>query len=201
MKLSASVPQSPPSERKFREAILYVSEKSQGDQAFGATKLNKLLFYSDFLAYLNFGSAITGQEYFRLPKGPAPRRLLPVTRHLEGKGDIKVEAVQFYGFPQKRVIPLRRPDISVFSTQEITLMDKVVEMHKGKTASEISDESHGFIGWSLAADQETIPYSVALVSRRPATEKEGAHARSLEAVAAGLVKDDNDCPENYPTGT
>jgi hypothetical protein len=187
-------------DKKFRETILYVAERSQGDQAFGATKLNKLLFYSDFLAFLNFGSAITGEEYFRLPKGPAPRRLLPIRGQLEENGDAKVESNSFYGFPQNRLIPLRKADLSVFEAREIDLMDKVIEMHKGKTAQEISEESHGFIGWSLAQNKETIPYGVALVFSRQTTDKEVAHARSLEAVAAGLVQNPDECPENCPVG-
>lgn len=175
------------SEKKFREAILYVAEKSQGDETFGATKLNKLLFYSDFLAYLNFGKAITDQEYFRLPKGPAPRKLLPVRKKLEQEGAIKVEAVRFFGFPQDRVIPLRQADYSVFTADEMALMDRVIEMHRNKTASEISEESHGFVGWSLARDRETIPYSVALVHCREPKPKEIAHAKSLAPIAAALL--------------
>lgn len=189
MKIKGPRKTQPTHEQKFREAILYISEKSQGDDTFGATKLNKLLFYSDFLAYLNFGKAITNQEYFRLPKGPAPRRLLPVRQEMEANGDIKIESATFYGFPQERVRPLRDPDYSVFTSSELELMNKVVEMHKGKTASDISDESHGFIGWILAKQKEIIPYPVARFYRRDLTEKEKKHAASLEPVAAALVVD------------
>jgi len=185
-----------PGERKFREAILYLSEKSQGDETFGATKLNKLLFYSDFLAYLNFGKAITGEKYFRLKNGPAPRRLLPIKQRLEAEGAIKVESVQFYGFPQNRVIPLRKPDYEVFESREIALMNKLIEIHKGKTASEISDESHGFIGWILASDKEDIPYSVARAHNRALNDKERRHAGSLAARAAALTNNDEQRAED-----
>jgi hypothetical protein len=40
-----------PDDEKLRELILYVSTLSKDDDNFGATKLNKLLFYADFLAY------------------------------------------------------------------------------------------------------------------------------------------------------
>ena len=34
---------------KFRELILYIAQESEGDPNFGATKLNKILFFCDFL--------------------------------------------------------------------------------------------------------------------------------------------------------
>jgi len=44
---------------KLKELILLLARESEGDPHFGATKLNKELFYTDFLAYLNFGQAVT----------------------------------------------------------------------------------------------------------------------------------------------
>src|ERR1035438_9553158 len=41
---------------KLGELIIYISKKSAGDSRFGATKLNKLLYFSDFLSFGNFGS-------------------------------------------------------------------------------------------------------------------------------------------------
>ena len=69
-----------PDDEKFKELVLYVCHKSAGDAPFGATKLNKLLFYADFLAYKQLGSAVTKHAYQRLPNGPAPRAILPILR-------------------------------------------------------------------------------------------------------------------------
>ncbi|HZQ34888.1 MAG TPA: hypothetical protein VFD32_03070 [Dehalococcoidia bacterium] len=46
--------------RKLGELILYVAEKSSDDPRFGATKLNNILFFSDFLAFGQLGRSITG---------------------------------------------------------------------------------------------------------------------------------------------
>jgi hypothetical protein len=175
-------------DKKLRELILYISEKCIGDDSFGATKLNKLLFFADFLAYLNFGSSITRQEYFKLPNGPAPRKMMPIRRQMVDDGDIFIKQAEFYGFPQDRVIPIKKADTNVlFQAAEIALVDKVIAAHKGKTASEISDESHEFVGWKLAADKETIPYSVARLSRRPLSVNEMRHAKTLFKQAAELL--------------
>jgi hypothetical protein len=175
-------------DKKLRELVLYISERSINDDSFGLTKLNKLLFFADFLAYLNFGKPITGQEYFRLRTGPAPRNWLPIRRQMLADGEIRLKQAQFYGFPQDKVIPLREPNLEEFSSKEIALIDKIVETHRGKTASEISDESHEFVGWQLAKDEETIPYQVARLMRRPLNENELKHAKSLEKRAVQRLK-------------
>lgn len=59
--------------QRLRELVVYISEKSEHDQHCGATKLNKILYHSDFRAFERFGVPLTGASYFRLPKGPAPR--------------------------------------------------------------------------------------------------------------------------------
>ncbi len=175
-------------DKKFCELVLYISEKSAGDAAFGATKLNKLLFYADFLAYLNFGEAISGQEYFRLPNGPAPRKMIPLRRSMVEAGEILLQKAEFCGFPQDRIVPLRPARKDDFAPHEIALVDKVIELHKGKTASEISDESHDFVGWSLAEDKETIPYEVArIMTTHELTDAEFQHGKTLAAEASILA--------------
>ena len=50
-------------------------------------------------------------------------------------------------------------------------------------ATEISDQSHIFLGWKAAHLQETIPYSTALVSRRPPTDHERMRGLRLQSLA------------------
>jgi len=44
---------------KFRELILYIARKSEDDPKFGAVKLNKILFFSDFAAFRAFGKIVS----------------------------------------------------------------------------------------------------------------------------------------------
>ena len=59
-----------PNEEKVKELILLLSEMSEGDEYFGATKLNKLLFFADFLSYILHGKPISGYVYQARPEGP-----------------------------------------------------------------------------------------------------------------------------------
>lgn len=64
----------------LKELIVYIANKLALHPKFGATKLNKILFYSDFIAYAKLGKSITGEKYQKLPLGPAPKYLLPVRK-------------------------------------------------------------------------------------------------------------------------
>ena len=59
-------------EEKFGNLILYVAERSEHDDRFGAVKLNKIMYYADFTAYWKLGRPITGATYQRLDEGPLP---------------------------------------------------------------------------------------------------------------------------------
>ncbi len=172
-----------PDDEKLRELILYVSTLSKDDRNFGATKLNKLLFYTDFLAYQKFGSAITGQEYQALPQGPAPKRLKPIMERMKRAGDLKQERRKSGRFEQIRPVPIRTADLSKFSGSEVDLISGVVQRFWNLNASEISNESHFFLGWQLGVQGETIPYSVILIGNRKPTETEKRKGRALQKFA------------------
>jgi antitoxin SocA-like protein len=172
-----------PSDGKLRELILLIAEWSQSDPKFGAIKLNKLLFHCDFSAFLTYGKPITGQEYFALPQGPAPRRLVPVTEKMKRNEELAYQNVEFYGHMQKRPIALRPADLSLFSATEIELVRNTVEKFWKLSATEISDQSHLFLGWKAARERETIPYSTALIGRRPPTARERKRGLALQSLA------------------
>ena len=172
-----------PDDEKLGELILYLAYLSERDRNFGAVKLNKLLFYADFLAYQKFGHAITGQEYQALPKGPAPKRLKPVIERMKSSGDLKIEIERKFGFNQHRTVALRMAELHKFSGEEIDLVQNVVTRFWDLNAAQISDESHLFLGWQLGVHGETIPYSVVLIGTRKPTQREQRKGRALQKLA------------------
>jgi hypothetical protein len=179
----AHKPKPRPNDEKLRELILLISEWSQIDEKFGAIKLNKLLFHADFSAFLTYGEPITGQEYFKLPKGPAPRRLKAVTEGMIKTGEFAWQEVLYFGHIHKKPIALRPAKPAKFSGPEIALIRQTVEKFWGMGATEISEQSHLFLGWKAAHLKETIPYSTALVSRRPPTDHERRRGLALQSLA------------------
>lgn len=171
------------SEKKFKELILLVCARSEHDPKFGAIKLNKLLFYSDFSAYLTFGKSISGQQYFKLPKGPAPRNFVPVTKRMVESDDLAYKEVEYFGRIQKKPIALRQPDLDLFTPQEIDLVHKMIQKYWNASAAAISENSHLFLGWRIARDKEIIPYCTALVGCRAPSPEEEAYGLTLEHLA------------------
>jgi hypothetical protein len=156
-------PTKDPNDAKLCELILFIAQRSANDERFGSVKLNKLLFFSDFLAFVKLGSSITGHEYFRLPKGPAPRQMLPTLKHLVVERDLAIADRDYHGRRQKVPVALRRPKLSLFSAEEVAVITEVLESLRNKNAKGISTLSHLFSGRKLAGEREKIPYEVALV--------------------------------------
>lgn len=165
---------------KLRELILYICLISEGDEAFGSVKLNKLLFFSDFNAYLEYGQPITGQEYQKLKNGPAPRVMLSLLADMQSRNEIVIADRKYHGLPQKKPLALREPELAQFTAQEIALVDQSLYRFRNMNASEISHESHRFLGWQLAREGETIPYETALLDDRELTQQEKSRAKDLD---------------------
>lgn len=167
--------------QRFRELIVYVSQQSLRDPHFGAIKLNKILYHSDFRAFERFGVPITGVRYFRLRMGPAPRALRRVRDQLEDEGVIRVEKVNIGGsYEQHRTIALRDPILGFFSADEIALVDEVIEELWHQNGREVSDASHD-VRWRVLQDKDPIPYEFAYLVNDPVSEAENERTRQLAA--------------------
>jgi uncharacterized phage-associated protein len=172
---------------KTKQLILYLAKVSEDDTTFGSVKLNKLLFYADFLAYVRLGKSITGQEYQALQHGPAPRRLVPIREAMVAEQSLAMVQQDFHNHVQHKPIARREADLSEFTADEIALVDYVVSSLRNATAKQVSEGSHQFIGWQYAKPNETIPYSVALVSNRAPTLSERIAGLKLESRAQEYV--------------
>lgn len=152
-----------PSHDKLRNLILYVSDVSETDEKFGLTKLNKILFYADFAAYVCLGESITGEIYQHLPHGPAPRRMRPTLDNMQANQDIVVKPCNYFDHDLQKPLALRQPVLRDFSGEQIAIVDGVLRTLRDKNASDVSEMSHRFDGWKLTAVGEDIPYFTALL--------------------------------------
>jgi hypothetical protein len=153
----------PDSDERLKELILYVADRCEYHQRFGATEISKILFYADFVAYVKLGLPITGAEYQCLPQGPAPRRLLPIKAQLIANREAVEHEKHVYSRFQKRIIPIREANLGWFTADEISIVDKIIEALESKSADDVNELSHQLPGWELANDGETIPYHTALI--------------------------------------
>lgn len=167
------------STQRFRELIVYISKKCEGDEYFGAVKLNKILYYSDFRAYERFGVPITGKSYFRLKNGPAPKALRPIRDALEAEGAIRVERRPLHnGYEQHRTVALREPFMEHFTADEVQVVDEVINELAGQNAKEVSDASHD-VRWRVLQNKDGIPYEFAFLSNEPVSESDRKRTHEL----------------------
>lgn len=168
--------------RKFRELVVLLAQRSAGDPRFGDTKLNKQLHFCDFDAYRKLGQPITGAPYQRDRHGPTARPLIPVREELEREGALRIEQ-RPAGFYKRRVtVPLREPDLSLFTAEELAIVDEVVEKLKGSTAGHVADMAHDeSAGWNLVGQHENIPYATALIDAEPPSRDTLKHLRGIAA--------------------
>lgn len=149
---------------KLQELIIYVAQGSVGDPHFGETKLNKILFSSDFERFRKTGKSITGALYQHLPKGPAPEQLLPAIRALARTESIEERPENAGEFTRLRVVPLRDADLSLFEGDELATVDDAIKRLWDFTNEQASDESHKTVAWKITRDYQAIPFGTAVLS-------------------------------------
>lgn len=166
-------------EQRLKELILYIADKCMDDPTFGAIKLNKILYFTDFWSYWSNGKPITGVGYKRLERGPAPDRMIPIRNQMQKDNEIVLKKKKVYGDKeQHRVVSLREANISLFSANEISLVDEVIHRFWGIKAEAISDFSHG-VEWKILQNNKLIPYQASLLSEEGVTESDVIRAREL----------------------
>lgn len=158
-----------PPERTFdqdrlKTLVHYICYQCHDPSVLGAIKLNKILWYSEVIAFGRSGDSLTGETYVKQQFGPVPRHVLGIIEDLKAEGALVTREVEFYGKLKKKYIALKKPDITMFTADEISLVDSVIDVvcHK-HTASSISMASHDAI-WKLAEIGEEIPLYAALAS-------------------------------------
>jgi hypothetical protein len=121
------------------------------------TKLNKLLFYCDFVNYHLNGVSISGARYVHLPFGPVPDRYEQTLKNLEMIGTLQISKGRGFELISAGDDPL--PD--TLSQQERATIDWVLERFGSMSASEISEYSHRERAYKDTRPGECIAYEYA----------------------------------------
>lgn len=122
------------------------------------TKLNKELFYADFLHYKRHGQSISGLQYQAIQYGPVPVHYDTIYDNIEG---IDKEIVLAHEMESTR-LSCRSNDESVFSEQEIKTLSDVLARIQPMSTQELIDRSHDEEAWKHYHEgNQIIPYSEA----------------------------------------
>jgi uncharacterized phage-associated protein len=124
------------------------------------TRLNKLLFYADFLHFKRSGYAISGCNYRAIPYGPVPSHFRELFGILETEKYIQIEEeLSENGHMGERFLALKAFDASLFTEQELEDMNEVVNRLGEMNTQDLIHLSHGEHAWKEnEKERELINY-------------------------------------------
>jgi len=151
----------------FKEMILYISERCDGNPTFGSTHLNKILHYSDFLWYGFTGESISNETYVRQEHGQVPKHLLQVRKELEDEGNLRIEERDYFGKSQKRPVVTTSIKYHKLTSDQQKFIDQVIDALSGLSATEVSEQiAHQDLSWQYLKNGEEIPYETVFFRRK-----------------------------------
>jgi uncharacterized phage-associated protein/DNA-binding transcriptional regulator YiaG len=149
-----------PNQEKFAEMVLYFFEHCQH---LYLVRLNKLLFYADFLHYKSTGRSLSGYRYQAISYGPVPERyemhfgllvdekLLTRSIDPERKNSYNGQSIVNYS-------PTRSARREVFSSAEWATLETICEQLGRKSRETIVQLSHEEDAW-VDNEQAQAPIS------------------------------------------
>ncbi len=143
---------------KFQEALLYILEKIGAKPNVGEAVIYKIMYFIDFDYYEKFEEKLIGATYIKNHYGPTPTEFTKIVTGMEMSGDIEKIRSKYFQYEQKKYFPIRKPDLSKFSAQEIKHIDDVLDKLSDKNANELKDYSHKDVPWITTEDGKEIDY-------------------------------------------
>ncbi len=150
-----------PSLEKFTEMVVFFSEKMEPFK----TKMNKLLFYADFLMFKQSCFSISGVRYKAINMGPVPNNFNSVFEYLANQDQIDINYTQFpqgYTGEQFKARKDRSFNGALFSDKELNILRKVAEKFKNVSTNDMVETSHLEEAWKQnEKDKNDISYKYA----------------------------------------
>lgn len=181
---------------KQLNALFYVIQQYPN---IGRTKLMRFVFLTDFIWYNNYGETLLEDKYIRMPRGPVPEFAFNITNATNAY----FKVVQYLLGPERiwyQFSPKCEPNLSVFNSEELELMTKVIEIVKNNDAESISEFTHKFRFWRLIENSKPIPkelfklddYEMAELESMMSLEYAFDISQDIEKEAAGYAVYNND---------
>ncbi len=145
--------------RYFKKlAYLVIYFLTENDRAY-TTRLNKCLFYSDFMSYKYTGNSISGYTYCAIDNGPVLDNYKRLFSELWEEEYIESVEQKFGNDTIDKFIPAKAFDKNLFSDDEVEIMKWVSDNFKIKSTEELIELSHKEKGWiDNIAGKNSISY-------------------------------------------
>lgn len=151
------------SEKKYQNAILFLSKNSGQGSVWGKKKMYKLLYFLDFDFFEKYERPITGDVYHKLQMGPAPYYFDAMVDELVENRQLKVgRGKSGPGYNDAYVYKaLKDPDLSVFDKEEIKMLKRVLGKYGDKTGTQLETLTHKEAPFLAVKAGEEMPLELA----------------------------------------
>lgn len=142
--------------KKLKNIMIALLERSKD---VWCTKMNKLLFYVDFLSYRERGMAMTGLTYRAIDYGPVPERWDKIYSQFD---EIQQELLHIGDYEGTILRSTTKIEEGVLTEEELNIINMVCNKLGNCSSREISKISHDESAWKNYHKQlERIPFSEA----------------------------------------
>ncbi len=150
-----------PDFEKFTEMVVFFTEKLTPWK----TKLNKLLFYSDFCMFRETDYSMSGVQYRAISMGPVPNNFNSIFDYLAREDYLDIYYTTFPdGNVGEQFMPFSTHPFNsgLFTEQELSVLNAVAEKFSDTTIKEMIELSHKENAWiENQAEHNIIDYSYA----------------------------------------
>jgi len=148
-----------PDFKKFSEMVVFFTWKLEPWK----TKLNKLLFYADFMMHKQTGFSMSGVQYRAIAMGPVPNNFNSIFEYLANKDEVDIYYTNFAdGGTGEQFKPNQNKTFKkeLFTENELQILDLLAERFKNTSTNEIIEISHKEKAWiDNVAEKILIDYN------------------------------------------
>jgi hypothetical protein len=145
------------SEERTKAALHRVIHKAQAEnKPLGSVRLNKIVFCADVEAFDRRLEYITEGKYIKRPNGPAIDGFPFLIVEMKKDGLISEEIKETSAFDIREYTSIREPDVSLFTAEEIELLDRFTLEICNEPAEAAKDKTHNHI-WDIGEMDEPLP--------------------------------------------
>lgn len=146
----------------YKNAVLYFI-KYCNNQYLHVTKLNKLLYYLDFIYFRDHSKSVTGDVYIHQTYGPVPSQIDEMLAELKKEGIINVEAIS-YKDGELVEFELKDPskvDDTIFNKDQKQLLKRICDEFCGWSTEKIVAQTHIEAPWFYSKPYEIVDFAYA----------------------------------------
>ena len=142
---------------KYYSSILYFV-KYCNNRYLGATKLNKLLYYLDFIAFRDQKESVTGDIYIHKQYGPVPSKVDEIMTELHDKGFLDIQKSEYKDGETFSYNTSSEPDLSFFNSYEKQLLSDICKEFNLWDTEKIVNQTHLEAPWFYSKPYESVDY-------------------------------------------